>query len=168
MAVQAYTVAFPWSRRVWLITSLYFVFAVALIALLVCLMVRGALVAGIVGLVIALPVLLGLLFYCEGYAPQRLEISQEAITVLRRFDSVTIVRSTVLEIVPLGAADMSWTLSMGGCGGLFGYFGSFRNRRLGAFAMYATTMDNLFLIRTADGRQTVISCAEPELLQKNG
>lgn len=163
-----YTAAFPWSRRVWIVTSLYFIFAVALVAFLIYVWVNHSAVAGIVGLVIALPLLLSIVVYCEGFSPQRLEISGDQITVLRRYDSVTILRSTIIDITPLGRADMSWTISMGGCGGLFGYFGTFTNRKLGQFTMYATTMENLFLIRTADGRSTVISCSEPELLQKIG
>jgi hypothetical protein len=32
--------------------------------------------------------------------------------------------------------------------------------------MYATSMDNLFLIRTADGGKTVIGCTDAALLKK--
>lgn len=163
---RVYTVAFPWSARVWIITSLYFLFAVVLISLLIYTMVAGGIVGGIVGLVIALPILLGIVFYCEGYSPQRLEISSSAITVLRRYDSVTIPNSIILDITSLSSKDMSWTVSAGGCGGLFGYFGTFSNRRLGQFTMYATTKKNLFLIRTADGKSVVISCSEPKVMQK--
>jgi hypothetical protein len=61
---------------------------------------------------------------------------------------------------------MRWTMALGGCGGLYGYFGTFSNRSMGQFTMYATTMENLYLIRTADGQKVVISCSEPDLLQK--
>ena len=131
-------------------------------------MAVGAVAAGVCGLVIVLPILLYIMLHCEAYAPQRLEISEECLTILRRRDSITILHSTILEIAPLTKQDMAWTITMGGCGGLFGYFGSYKNRKLGSFRMYATSRENLFVIRTADGRQIVINCAEPELLQKNG
>ena len=104
------------------------------------------------------------MIFCEGYSPQRLEISESQITVLRRYDSITILRSTILSIKPLESKDMRWTLSMGGCGGLYGYFGSYQNRRLGTFTMYATAMDNLYLISLSNGRKVVIGCTEPKLL----
>lgn len=163
---RVYTLSFPWSKKVWAITALYFVVALAIIAELVYIWVMGAVVAAVVGLMVSLPILLGIVIYCEGYSPQRLEISDEQITILRRYDSIAIPRSTILSITPIAQSDMAWTMTMGGCGGLFGYFGNFKNRKLGQFKMYATTMRGLYLICTADGRKTVISCSEPELLQK--
>ena len=161
-----YTLPFVWSGKVWFITSLFFVIALYIIGVAVYTMVAGSVVVGVVALVIASPVLLGVLVYCEGYSPQRLEVSESRLTILRRYDSVTILRSTVLEIVPLEAKKLSRTISVGGCGGLFGYFGSFRNRHLGSFTMYATSMKNLYLIRISDRRQVVVSCSDGDILQK--
>lgn len=161
-----YTLPFVWSGKVWFITSLFFAIALYIIGVAVYAMVVGSVVAGVVALVIALPVLLGVLIYCEGYSPQRLEVSESRLTILRRYDSVTILRSTVLEIVPLEAKELSGTISVGGCGGLFGYFGGFRNRRLGNFTMYATSKKGLYLIRTSDHRQIVVGCSDGDILQK--
>ncbi len=161
-----YTLPYNWSKMVWTITLGYFVVAVAIVGLLVWAMTQGAVVAGVVGLVIALPLLIAIAIYCEGYAPQRLEVSASQLTILRRFDSVTILCSTILSIEPLNPKDMSWLVTMGGCGGLYGYFGTYSSGRLGQFKMYATSMDNLFLIRTADGGKTVIGCTDAALLKK--
>lgn len=161
---RVYTLPFIWSGAVWIITSLYFVFSVALVALLVYVACTASVVTGVVGLVITLPILAAILIYCEGYAPQRLEVSEPEITVLCRFESVTILRSTILSIEPLSKKDMSWTINMGGCGGLFGYFGSFSNRHIGKFTMYATQKQNLYLIKQVGGKSVVISCSEPQYL----
>ena len=93
-----------------------------------------------------------------------MEVSEQEITVLCRFESVTILRSTILSIEPLSKKDMSWTINMGGCGGLFGYFGSFSNRHIGQFTMYATQKQNLYLIKQVGGKSVVISCSEPQYL----
>ena len=166
MREVVHTLQFNWSRTVWVITFGFYILAAVVIGVLVHVIAMGGVVAGIVGLVVALPIFISIAVYCEGYGPQRLEISASQITVLRRFDSVTILRSTILEITPLSAKDMAWTVSMGGCGGLYGYFGTYKNSRLGQFAMYATAKDNLYLLNLADGRKIVIGCTEPELLQK--
>lgn len=159
-----HTLQYNWSRTVWVITFGFFILAVAVIGLLIAAIAQGSVVAGVIGLVIALPIFVAIALYTEGYSPQRLEVSASQITVLRRYNSVTIPRSAILSITPLTKQDMRWTTSMGGCGGLYGYFGTFSNRRLGQFTMYATTMENLYLITTADGKKCVINCSEPQLL----
>ena len=159
-----HTLQYNWSRTVWVITFGFFILAVAVIGLLIAAIAQGSVVAGVIGLVIALPIFVAIALYTEGYSPQRLEVSASQITVLRRYNSVTIPRSAIISITPLTKQDMRWTTSMGGCGGLYGYFGTFSNRRLGQFTMYATTMENLYLITTADGKKCVINCSEPQLL----
>ena len=159
-----HTLQFNWSRTVWVITFGFYIVAVAVIGLLIATIAQGAVAAGVIGLVIALPIFIAIALYTEGYSPQRLEVSASQITILRRYNSVTIPRSAILSITPLTKQDMRWTTSEGGCGGLYGYFGTFTNRRLGQFTMYATAMENLYLITTADGKKCVINCSEPQLL----
>lgn len=165
MTQSVYTVEFLWSRTVWIITSLYFLFAVTLISLLIYTMVIGGVVVGIIGLVIALPILLGILIYCEGYSPQRLELWSDRVVILRRYDSITIYRDDILSITALASKDLRGIYNIGGCGGLFGYFGSFTNRGLGQFSMYATEMRNLFLVRLKSGKKVVINCSEPKKIE---
>lgn len=162
---RVYTLPFIWGRTVWIITSLYFIFAVAIIALLVRVIAMGGVVGGVIGLVITLPILLGIVIYSEGYSPQRLELWQDRVVVLRRYDSVIIQRSDILSVTPLTKRDMRYTYNLGGCGGLFGYFGRFTNRQLGVFDVYSTTMNNLFLFRLIGNKQIVVECAEPKKME---
>ncbi|MBP3497373.1 MAG: hypothetical protein J6K33_06020 [Alistipes sp.] len=159
-----YTLPFVWSKTVWAFTLIFFAGSVIYIGMLVYLIFNGTTIAAIAGLIVALPVLVGIMIFCEGYSPQRLEISQSQITVLRRYDSITIPRSLILSIVPLEPKDIKRVYTDGGCAGLFGYFGGFRSKQLGRFKMYATSMDNLYLITLSDGRKIVIGCTEPKLL----
>ena len=70
----------------------------------------------------------------------------------------------IVSVVKLEPKDMKRVYTDGGCAGLFGYFGGFRSKQLGRFKMYATSMDNLYLITLSDGRKIVIGCTEPKLL----
>ena len=159
-----YTLPFVWSKTVWAYTLRFFAGSVIYIGMLIYLIFNGTTIAAVTGLIVALPVLVGIMIFCEGYSPQRLEISQSQITVLRRYDSITIPRSLILSIVPLEPKDIKRVYTDGGCAGLFGYFGGFRSKQLGRFKMYATSMDNLYLITLSDGRKIVIGCTEPKLL----
>lgn len=161
---RVYTLPFVWSKTVWAFTLVFFAGSVIYIGMLVYLIFNGTTIAAVAGLVVALPVLVGIMIFCEGYSPQRLEISQSQITVLRRYDSITIPRSMILSIEPLEPKDMKRVYTDGGCAGLFGYFGGFRSKQLGRFKMYSTSMDNLYLITLSDGRKIVIGCTEPKLL----
>ena len=159
-----YTLPFVWSKTVWAFTLIFFAGSVIYIGMLVYLIFNGTTIAAVAGLVVSLPVLVGIMIFCEGYSPQRLEISKSQITVLRRYDSITIPRSLILSIVPLEPKDIKRVYTDGGCAGLFGYFGGFRSKQLGRFKMYTTSMDNLYLITLSDGRKIVIGCTEPKLL----
>ncbi len=159
-----YTLPFVWSKTVWAFTLIFFAGSVIYIGMLVYLIFNGTTIAAVAGLIVALPILVGIMIFCEGYSPQRLEISQSQITVLRRYDSITIPRSLILSIVPLEPKDIKRVYTDGGCAGLFGYFGGFRSKQLGRFKMYATAMDNLYLITLSNGQKVVIGCDEPKLL----
>ena len=161
---RVYTLPFVWSKTVGAFTLIFFAGSVIYIGMLVYLIFNGTTIAAVAGLVVALPGLVGIMIFCEGYSPQRLEISQSQITVLRRYDSITIPRSMILSIVPLEPKDMKRVYTDGGCAGLFGYFGGFRSKQLGRFKMYATSMENLYLITLSDSRKIVIGCTEPKLL----
>ena len=161
---RVYTLPFVWSKTVWAYTLIFFAGSVIYIGMLVYLIFNGTTVAAVAGLVVALPLLVGIMIFCEGYSPQRLEISQSQITVLRRYESITIPRSMILSIEPLEPKDMKRVYTDGGCAGLFGYFGGFRSKQLGRFKMYTTSMDNLYLLTLSDSRKIVIGCTEPKLL----
>lgn len=161
---RVYTLPFVWSKTVWAYTLIFFAGSVIYIGMLVYLIFNGTTAAAVAGLVVALPLLVGIMIFCEGYSPQRLEISESQITVLRRYESITIPRSMILSIEPLEPKDMKRVYTDGGCAGLFGYFGGFRSKQLGRFKMYATSMDNLYLLTLSDSRKIVIGCTEPKLL----
>ena len=161
---RVYTLPFVWSKTVWAYTLIFFAGSVIYIGMLVYLIFNGTTIAAVAGLVVALPVLVGIMIFCEGYSPQRLEISESQITVLRRYDSITIPRSMIVSVVKLEPKDMKRVYTDGGCAGLFGYFGGFRSKQLGRFKMYSTSMDNLYLLTLSDSRKIVIGCTEPKLL----
>ena len=99
---------------------------------------------------------------CEGLAPQRLEISKNKLVILRRYKSITIRADEVLSVDKLPKNAMRGAVRTFGVGGFFGYFGRYYQGLIGHFQLYATSFDNLFLIRLANGKKIVISCSEPE------
>ena len=160
---EFYTVPFVWSRTVWVVT--FGVFALwigGVIWMLYQIFADESMVEPIIGLIVLNAIMLPIVILCEGYAPQRLEIGRSKLVVLRRYNSVTIPRHMIKRVLRLPDNAMRTAVRTFGVGGLFGYFGAFYARKIGSFQLYATRLDNLFLIELCDNRRVVVSCAEPE------
>ena len=161
-----YTIPFVWSRSVWVITFATFAFWVVLSAFMLYIVcTEEAFVRPLISLVLLNAIMLPLILVGEGYAPQRLEVGESQIVILRRYRSITIPLAEVQSIERLPDNALRGALRMGGNGGLFGYYGSYYTRKLGSFTLYATSFTGLFLIRKLDGRKIVISCAEPDKIK---
>lgn len=158
-----YTVPFVWNRTLWVMTFALFGLWLGLSGYMLYQIfteedISGALVELIVLNVIMLPTIIA----CEGLAPQRLEIGADRIVILRRYKSVVLERQFIKSIERLPENVMRGAIRTFGVGGLFGYFGRYYTPALGSFTLYATSFQNLYLIRKWDGKSVVISCAEPD------
>ena len=161
-----YTVPFVWSRRVWVITFSFFILWVGISAFMLYeIFTQAENTESLIGLIVFNIIMLPTMLACEGLAPQRLEIGESQIVVLRRYRSVVINRDEIKSVEQLPANAMRGAIRTGGVGGLFGYYGKFYTRSIGSFTLYATSSENLFLIRKWNGTNIVISCAEPDKMK---
>ena len=162
-----YTIPFVWSRSVWVITFAFFIIWVGLSGyMLYEIFTQAENTEPLIGLILFNLIMLPTMLACEGLAPQRLEIGESQIVVLRRYKSVVINRDEIKSVEQLPANAMRGAIRTGGVGGLFGYYGKFYTRSIGSFSLYATGSENLFLIRKWNGTNIVISCAEPDKIIK--
>lgn len=92
-----------------------------------------------------------------GYMPIRLIIENDKIILHRLFCAINIPIKDIIEIKAIEKSETAFSIRVFGSGGLFGYLGKFKNKKLGYYTMYATDINELILIRTA--RKTyVFSC----------
>ena len=162
-----YTVPFVWDKTLWVMTFAFFIFWVALSAyMLYIIFTKSDNTYDIVSLVVFNIIMLPTMLACEGLAPQRLEIGADQIVILRRYKSVVINRSEIKSISPLSKKDFSGAIRTCGVGGLFGYFGYYYSSKLGSFRLFATSFQNLYLIKLWNEKSIVISCAEPEIMEQ--
>lgn len=155
-----YTVPFLWDRRLWVLTFVVFIVWIGASAWLIYTLDSAP--DNLATLVVLNVVMLPTILICEGLAPQRLEIGEKKLVILRRYKSITIYADEVFSVDPLPKSGLSGAIRTCGVGGCFGYFGSYYKSNIGAFKLYATAFDHLFLIRLKNGKKIVISCAEPE------
>ena len=165
MVHNAYTIPFRWNLTVWAITlGVAVLCAVSLGVALYCAFARNEWGYGILFFVV-FAVLLVAIVVAEGYAPQRLEVGDDGIVILRRYRSIEIPRSAIRTIEPVRAKYILQSFRLGGSGGLFGFFGRHYSPRMGRFDLYATEFRNLFIIRSAD-KTIVVGCTEPRCLRE--
>jgi len=80
-------------------------------------------------------------------APRGYIVSDDALTIDRLLRPVRIPLATIQSVEIIPAERVSGSLRTLGSGGLFGYYGRFRNQALGRFRMYATRGDGYVLVR---------------------
>lgn len=148
-----------WSPSIWLVT-------LAAGGLLVCVcgwLVREAILAGaanpgeawllagaaILPLIVLLVTLL--------YAPRGYAVGSDGIIVCRIGPNVVLGRDRIAEIRRIRLEELGFPLRIWGSGGLFGAFGRFWSRRLGAFRAYVTNRTDLVLIVLTSGEKVLIS-----------
>lgn len=104
-------------------------------------------------IIIILATIIGILLLM----PLRLNIESNKITLHRLFGSIYIPFKDIIELKAIPNSETAYSIRIFGSGGLFGYLGKFRNKKLGNYTMYATNLNELILIRT--NRKTyVFSC----------
>lgn len=163
---QFYTVPFVWDKTLWAMTFACFALWIGLSGWFVFQIFTTDNDSAMIGSLIILNVVfIPTILACEGLAPQRLEIGESHIVILRRYKSVVINREEIKSVEPLSKGDMRGAIRTCGVGGLFGYFGHYYSNRLGSFKLYATSFKHLYLIKLWNGKSVVLSCAEPDKMK---
>lgn len=89
--------------------------------------------------------------------PLRLTIKNNKIILHRLIGSIHIPFKDIIELKGIPNSETAYSIRLLGSGGLCGYLGKFRNKKLGNYSMYATNLNELILIRT-DRKAYVFSC----------
>jgi hypothetical protein len=84
-------------------------------------------------------------------------LTNEHIIIKRPFKDIVIKIKLVKDVFLAKKESMRWVLRTFGNGGLFGYFGEFRNGTFGNMTWYATQKDNYLIIETIDNTKVVIT-----------
>ena len=161
-----YTVPFEWSRTLWIMTFAVFGLWFGLsVWLLWEIYTSEEVISYLVSLVLFNVTMLPTVLICEGLAPQRLEIGAQKMVILRRYRSVVVDADEVENIERLHKNALRGAIRTGGVSGFFGWYGNYYKSGIGSFKLYATSFDDLFLIKLFNGKKIVVSCSEPEKME---
>jgi hypothetical protein len=94
---------------------------------------------------------------CFGFRITGYVLTTEAIIIKRPFKDVVLKIESVKDVFLAKKETMRWVLRTFGNGGLFGYFGEFRNGTFGAMTWYATRKSNYLILETIDSTKIVLT-----------
>lgn len=96
-----------------------------------------------------------------GLRPVRYTVTPEHLVIHRPLKDVKIERSMIESVTVIDKSDIAWTMRIFGSGGLFGYFGRFRNKKIGIMTWYATRKDSAIWVRTINNKNIILTPDKP-------
>lgn len=114
------------------------------------------------GLPIYITAMLGtIMAVAYAYHPKGYEVTETEIVIVRAASKVHIPLGTVKDVKILPKVSKRGLIRVMGNGGLFGYYGEFRNKDLGTMEWYLTKRSNVVLVQT-DKAKILLSPNHPE------
>ena len=106
-------------------------------------------------LIVVLLVLTYLIPYL--FRPIKYVIDDKRLIIKRPLKPYEIELKEIKKIEPLNEEDLKGKIRVFGSGGVFGYFGKFRNKRFGTMLFFATRLSNYVHILTIDGKNIILT-----------
>jgi hypothetical protein len=107
---------------------------------------------------------LALYLLAYSYRPIKYVLDATHLIIRRRIKDVKIPVSEIRDAFLVRKESMTWTERTGGNGGLFGFYGAFKNT-FGPMTWYATRLKNYIMIETTDNDRIVITPDNTEMVQ---
>lgn len=117
-------------------------------------------------LVLTTVLIISIFLFCFLYRPLRYVVGYDKVIVKRPIKDFTIEVNNIKDAFLPSKESMKWTIRIFGNGGLFGYFGSFRNGTYGGMTWYATRTSNYLIIVTKDNDKIVLTPDETAMVNE--
>ncbi len=133
-----------------------------LTGLLLILLPVGILTYSGASLALALPLLLCPLILVLTYLYQvtGIKVNEKEVVIIRRIGNFIISRESLISAKFIPNA-MNLSIRTFGNGGLFGFYGSFRNSTLGSYRAFVTSRENTVVLKSSD-QTYVVSPQDPQ------
>jgi len=96
-----------------------------------------------------------------GFSPKGYVMEEGELTILRPFKAKNYPLSDIQSVSEVEKKNLKGSIRTFGVGGLFGYFGLFRNNTYGNMVWYATRRDRFVVIERSNGKTIVITPDDP-------
>lgn len=110
-------------------------------------------------------ILLVIVVICQCLRITGYVVQKNSLKILRPITSVEIDYATIREVLTPSAADMRGTYRLFGNGGVFGYFGIFRNSTFGIMRWYATRISGFVMVVDSENQKLILTPDNPDLAE---
>lgn len=100
------------------------------------------------------------------YAPTKYRVDNNGLSIIRPLQNRVMPFYDIKSISQVDEKVFKWNIRVFGVGGLFGYFGIFRNPQLGNYTLYGTQRKNFILIETNNNKKLVITPDDISLIDE--
>lgn len=131
--------------------------------LLSALIVYGAIAvwsAGMTAVIVTYTIFALLAIWVLLTMPRYLIVQNGLLIITHHIGRTVIEKSDVVKIEAIDRSELRGSLRLFGSGGFFGWFGIFRNSKLGTYRIYCGQLENLYLVKTQT-KSYVISSTKP-------
>jgi len=136
-------------------------FIIMLLGFFICLGLWEFYDEGVIGLLFIPIFLLAIIGIVYFYRPLYYSVDSDNLIIHRQAGKITIKKSQIQSAGIIEEGSMGFVIRTFGVGGLFGYFGEFYSRPMGAMTWYVTRQDKFVLIITSL-RKIVVSPDDSE------
>lgn len=102
-----------------------------------------------------------ILLLTYGFSPKRYGLQDRQLVIYRPFQNKIYATEDMHSVSIVSKEEMKGSMRVFGVGGLFGYFGLFRNSRYGTMIWYATRRDQFVVIERSNGRTIILTPDDP-------
>jgi Bacterial PH domain len=107
-------------------------------------------------------VMLLIYFITYAFCPLGYVVNYKELIIRRPLSNVTIKRTDIRSVEVIDRQKLRGSIRIFGDGGLFGYYGKFRNSSLGQMTWYVTRRDKIVLVQTAKDKKIILSPDDPQ------
>jgi cytochrome c biogenesis factor len=102
-----------------------------------------------------------MLLVTYGFSPKGYSLQDGQLVIYRPFRNKFYGTESIQTVSIVAKEELKWSMRVFGVGGLFGYFGLFRNSRYGTMIWYASRRDQFVVIERSNGKTIVLTPDDP-------
>lgn len=102
--------------------------------------------------------------WVASYALRNISIKDGILSINMLMHQKNISFESIMSVERIESNMISGSIRTFGIGGIFGYIGHFKNKKLGNYSMYSTSRKDLVLITLNNNKRVVTNCTDEGLL----
>jgi hypothetical protein len=110
--------------------------------------------------------IIAIYLFCYLFGPTKYIIERGKLIIRRPLKDLTIDILNIKDVALIDKDAMKWSIRTFGNGGLFGFYGKFRNGAFGNMTWYATKRNNYVMLKTTDSETIILTPDDTKMVDE--